>query len=217
MTTVVLASGSPRRRELLVALVDSFDVLPADVDETLGPDARADAMKLAVRKAEAVSQRFLDVVVIGSDTIVFDEERSFGKPVDDRDAVAMLGQLRGRAHRVVTGVAVAHAGAVDVGASETEVWLHELDYAQIVRYVASGRPLDKAGSYAIQDADVPTVDRIEGCYCCVMGLPLWRLRSMLQDCGIACRRPDETFQRCRSCPDRDVIATSQPATPAAGE
>jgi len=206
VTRIVLASASPRRRDLLAALVDAFDVVPADVDETLGPDARVDAVMLSKRKALAVANHFPGAVVIGSDTIVFDEERSFGKPRDARDAVVMLGQLRGRAHRVVTGVAVSLEGELATGYSETEVWLHDLDYAAIVRYVESGRPLDKAGSYAIQDADVPTVDRIAGCYCCVVGLPLWRLRSMLEPLGISCRAPDETFTRCLSCPERDTGA-----------
>ena len=199
---VVLASASPRRRELLGARIDSFEVVPADVDETLGPNAREDSVRLAAKKARAVATHFPGALVIGSDTIVFDEERSFGKPTDARDAVAMLAQLRGRSHRVVTGVAVVINGGVQTGASETMVRLHELSYASIVRYVESGRPLDKAGSYAIQDTDVPTVDEIDGCYCCVMGLPLWRLQGMLQAHGIRCPAPDATFERCRTCPER---------------
>jgi len=202
MMKVILASASPRRRELLSALVTSFDVVPADVDETLGPDAREDAVRLAAKKARAVAGHFASAVVIGSDTIVFDDERSFGKPTDTRDAVAMLAQLRGRSHRVVTGVAVVVDGVVEAAASETVVRLHELSYASIVRYVESGRPLDKAGSYAIQDTDVPTVDEIDGCYCCVMGLPLWRLQRMLELRGIPCPPPDATFERCRACPER---------------
>jgi septum formation protein len=199
---VVLASASPRRRELLAALLQSFEVVPADVDETLGPNALEDAVRLAAKKARAVSTHFPDALVIGSDTIVFDDERSFGKPNDARDAVAMLAQLRGRSHRVVTGVAVVLDGEVRTGASETVVRLHDLSYDSIVRYVESGRPLDKAGSYAIQDTDVPTVDEIDGCYCSVMGLPLWRLQRMLDTRGVACRPPDATFERCRTCPER---------------
>lgn len=202
MTRVVLASASPRRHELLTALIERFDIVEPAIDEPLGADARADAISLAGRKAMAVAPQFPGAVVIGADTIVFDEERSFGKPLDARDAVIMLGQLRGRMHRVVTGLAVVARGASESDASETAVWLHALDYGQIVRYVATGRPLDKAGSYAIQDADVPTVDRIEGCYCCVMGLPLWRLRSMLMSRGIECNDPGEMFERCRACPER---------------
>ena len=206
MTRLILASASPRRRELLAALVRDFDVVAPDVDETLGDDARADAVRLAAAKAQVVATRFPGAVVAGSDTIVFDDERSFGKPADARDAVIMLGRLRGRTHRVVTAVAVAVAGggSIATAASEAEVRLHNLDYGTIVRYVESGRPLDKAGSYAIQDEDVPTVQAIDGCYCCVVGLPLWRLRALLESVGVSCHDPGATFPRCVSCPERTL-------------
>ncbi len=204
MTRLILASASPRRRELLAALVSDFDVVAADVDETLGDDARADAVRLAAAKAQVVAARFPGAVVVGSDTIVFDDERSFGKPADARDAVIMLGRLRGRTHRVVTAVAVAAGGPIATAASEAEVRLHNLDYGTIVRYVESGRPLDKAGSYAIQDEDVPTVQAIDGCSCCVVGLPLWRLRALLESAGVACHDPGATFPRCVSCPERTL-------------
>jgi len=204
VTRLILASASPRRRELLAALVSDFDVVAADVDETLGDDARADAVRLAAAKAQVVAARFPGAVVVGSDTIVFDDERSFGKPADARDAVIMLGRLRGRTHRVVTAVAVAAGGPTATAASEAEVRLHNLDYGTIVRYVETGRPLDKAGSYAIQDEDVPTVQAIDGCYCCVVGLPLWRLRALLESAGVACHDPGATFPRCVSCPERTL-------------
>ena len=200
---IVLASASPRRTELLGALIDSFDVVPADIAEDLGPDARADALRLATDKARAVAANHPGALVIGSDTIVHDDERSYGKPTDPADASAMLSRLRGKPHLVTTGVAVVFGGQADAAFSEAEVHLACMSDAAIAAYVASGRPLDKAGSYAIQDADVPTVHHIDGCYCCVVGLPLWRLKRMLEARGVQCREPSETLARCADCPERD--------------
>jgi septum formation protein len=201
---VVLASGSPRRRELLAALIQDFEVIPADVDEELTLDAHADAVRLAASKAAAVAERLPGGVVIGSDTIVHMDGRSYGKPQDSADAVRMLAELRGRKHCVVTGVAIKAGDSSELEASETDVWLCPMTDEQIGDYVASGRPMDKAGSYAIQDADVPTVERISGCYCSVMGLPLWRLKRMLERSGVVCRAPDETLAQCVTCPERNL-------------
>jgi septum formation protein len=200
---IVLASASPRRTELLGALIDDFDVIPADIAEDLGPDARADALRLATEKARAVAAEPLGALGIGSDTIVHDDERSYGKPADATDASAMLSRLRGRRHLVTTGVAVLFDGQVDAAFSEAEVHLACMSDAAIAAYVASGRPLDKAGSYAIQDADVPTVQHIDGCSCSVVGLPLWRLKRMLEARGVQCREPSKTLARCADCPERD--------------
>ena len=200
---IVLASASPRRTELLGALVDSFDIVPADIVEDLGPDARADAVRLATEKARAVAADYPAAIVIGSDTIVHDAERSYGKPNGPADAVAMLVQLRGKPHVVTTGVAVLWDGHVEAACSDAEVHLADMSDVAIAEYVASGRPLDKAGSYAIQDADLPTVQGIDGCYCCVVGLPLWRLKRMLEARGVTCREPSETRPQCAECPERD--------------
>jgi len=200
---IVLASASPRRTELLGALVDGFEVVAADIAEDLGPDARADAVRLATEKARAVAADYPGALVTGSDTIVHDAELSYGKPVDPADAAAMLARLRGKPHLVTTGVAVVADGRVDAACREAEVHLADMSDTAIAAYVASGRPLDKAGSYAIQDADVPTVQGIQGCYCCVVGLPLWRLKRMLEARGVVCREPSETLARCAECPERD--------------
>ena len=200
---IVLASASPRRRELLGALIDRFDVVPADIAEDLGPDAREDALRLATDKARAVAAEHPGAIVIGSDTIVHDDERSYGKPADPADAAAMLSRLRGKPHVVTTGVAVVLDGHVEAAFSEVDVHLADMSDAAIAAYVESGRPLDKAGSYAIQDADVPTVHHIDGCYCCVVGLPLWRLKRMLEARGLPCREPSEMLPRCADCPERD--------------
>ena len=200
---IVLASASPRRQELLLALVDEFEVLPSDVPEPLGEDPRAAAMALAEAKARAVEALRPGALVIGSDTIVNDGVVSYGKPESASDAVAMLHSLRGRTHSVLTGVAVVVDGQADAGVSEARITLTDLTDVQVAAYVASGRPLDKAGAYAIQDDDVPTVSKREGCYCCTMGLPLWRLKRMLETRGVACHNPADTLPQCGDCPERD--------------
>ena len=202
--TVVLASASPRRRELLAAILSVFDVEPADIDEPLGTDAVADAMQLARDKALLVAAHRPADIVIGADTVVFDEERLYGKPGGEAEAAAMLRDLSGRAHTVVTGICLASAGGARGRADHvvSTVWLSELDDAEIARYVSAGIPLDKAGAYAIQHDEHPVVERLEGCYCNVVGLPLWRLKSLLEGAGIPCADPTDTFARCLTCPDR---------------
>ncbi len=199
---VTLASASPRRRELLPALLDQFDVLPADIDEPLGNDAIADARMLARDKARHIAARHSGAIVIGADTIVFDDRRLYGKPTDREDAVAMLRGLRGREHRVVTGIAVVSEGRTSDDVAISTVTLGDLSDADIDRFVASGVPLDKAGAYAIQHEEFAVVERLDGCYCNVVGLPLWRLKALLEDAGITCADPSATYARCSDCPDR---------------
>lgn len=202
MPEVVLASGSPRRRELLAALLAEFEVRVSDVPEPLTGGSPTDAIGLASAKAAAVADVSPGAVIIGADTIVFDDLRQYGKPGGPESAAAMLARLQGRMHRVATGVAVIHAGRRFTGVSISEVTLQRLEHREIMAYVASGRPLDKAGAYAIQDDDVPTVAGLSGCYCGVMGLPLWRLADLLSHVGVACAVPDATFARCAVCPER---------------
>lgn len=202
MTRVILASASPRRRELLGALIEQFDVQAPDIREELGGDPAANALRLAVAKARAVAVNEADAIVLGSDTIVHDGERSYGKPGSEDEARAMLGALQGRSHRVITAVALFSARGEASGASTTTVHMASLGRSAIARYAASGRPMDKAGAYAIQDEDVPTVDAIEGCYCGVMGLPLWLTTRLLESAGVDCSDPALTFERCGSCPER---------------
>lgn len=199
---VVLASVSPRRRELLQALLVEATVDPADLDERTTDDPRADARRLAREKASAVARRHPGAVVIGADTIVHDGERAYGKPGDPETAVGMLRALRGKPHLVVTGIAVVSASGAASEVSASRVTLAELSDDAIAIYVASGRPLDKAGAYAIQDEDVPTVTALDGCYCSVMGLPLWRLRALLATAGVVAREPHEALPRCEGCPER---------------
>jgi septum formation protein len=199
---VVLASASPRRKELLAALLDGFEVAAANVPEPPAHDPVADAERLALAKARHAAEACPDALVIGADTVVHDGRQPFGKPADAGDARAMLRDLQGRPHTVVTGVAVCAPGFEQVTHSRATVTMAPLTDAQVDDYVASGRPLDKAGAYAIQDEDVPTVAALCGCYCCVVGLPLWRLRGLLIAAGVAARRPDEAFERCAACPER---------------
>jgi septum formation protein len=202
MTRVILASASPRRRELLGALIADFEVIPADVPEPLAGDPRDNAKQLATAKAVLVARQHRGAIVIGADTIVYESGRSYGKPESAADAVRILRELRGKPHHVVTGLAVATGVSCHMEYSETRVELAPLSDSAIDAYVASGRPLDKAGAYAIQDADVPTVASFSGCYCNVVGLPLWRLRRMLTACAVPTREPGITLPRCHTCPDR---------------
>lgn len=201
---LVLASGSPRRRELLVALTAAFDVVVSNVDEPpVEGDPVAGAIALARAKAEAVASQMPDSVVLAADTVVHDGLRAYGKPESAEDALAVLRALRGRLHRVVTGIAVAGPRGVATDASTAVVELAGMDDQTITAYVASGRPMDKAGAYAIQDEDVPTVAGLDGCYCAVVGLPLWKAGRLLGRAGIPVGDPAAAYPRCTGCPDRD--------------
>ncbi|MGE3960644.1 MAG: nucleoside triphosphate pyrophosphatase [Dehalococcoidia bacterium] len=177
---IVLASASPRRRDLLATLGLAFEVAPSHVDEATDErDPRAAAELLARRKAEATAPLHPDALVIGSDTVVALEGRMLGKPADASEARTMLGALRGRGHEVVTGVAVAGAGRIESGHAATTVRMRSYTDDEIEAFIASGSPFDKAGGYAIQDEAFAPVAAFEGCRCAVIGLPLGLLRSLL--------------------------------------
>ena len=198
--TLVLASASPRRRELLAALGVAFEIDPADIDETSTErDPIRLAETLALSKARAVAARRPGDVVIGSDTVVALDGRLLGKPADAGEARTMLDALRGRAHEVVTGVAVVVPDGLEaIAHGRTAVVMREYEAAERDEFIARGEPFDKAGGYAIQDAAFHPVARIEGCECGVMGLPLWTLRQLLQDVGIEAGTP--ALERCAECP-----------------
>jgi len=187
---IILASGSPRRRELLSMLGLPFEVVSSEADESTPPDWTPDNVvrSLALRKAEAVravcNQR--NTVIVGSDTIVELEGQILGKPVDKQDSKAMLNALQGRSHRVYTGIACIGLpdGKVVVDHRVTTVTMRTLEPAEIEAYVDTGEPADKAGSYAIQGLGATLVDKIDGCYFNVVGLPLSLLGSMLSEFGI---------------------------------
>ena len=192
MTLLVLASGSPRRRALLGELGLAFEVRPADVDEAPEPgEPAADLVRrLAVAKAEAAlaaaSER--PIVVLAADTIVSVDGEVLGKPVDEADAARMLRLLSGSRHQVLTGVAVATshgtAASLSVEVEVTQVHMGPWTEEQIAAYVASGEPMDKAGSYAIQEVGDRFVTRIEGSFDNVVGLPMARTRRMLLEAGV---------------------------------
>lgn len=179
---LILASGSPRRKELLARTGRAFRVVVSNADEIAPKDmAPIDvAMHNARAKALAVaSGQPACATVIGADTIVVLNGRIFGKPVDERDARRMLRELSGKTHQVITGVALARAGQCETFAEITDVCFRELSDEEIAAYVASGEPLDKAGAYGIQGAAGAFVDHIEGDYDNVVGLPVARLERTL--------------------------------------
>lgn len=186
---LVLASGSPRRRMLLAELDLTFVVRPADVDETPEPgeDATALVRRLAVAKAEEGLRRAPEshVVVLGADTVVSVDGEVLGKPVDEADAVRMLRTLSGTRHQVLTGVAVAvHGAATRCEVQTTHVHMRAWTDDEIAAYVASGEPMDKAGSYAIQEGGDRFVTAIEGRFDNVVGLPLDTTRALLEAAGL---------------------------------
>ncbi len=182
--SLVLASASPRRRELLAAAGFTFEVIAADINEQMRADeAPADyARRMAVEKAGAVRHKAGTRPVLGADTIVVVDLAVLGKPVDDADAVRMLTLLSGRMHAVVTAVAVwwPATDAPDVAVETTEVWMREMSSDEIAAAVASGEPRDKAGAYAIQGFASRWITRIEGAYDTVVGLPVSTVDRLLR-------------------------------------
>ncbi|MFI5214692.1 MAG: Maf family protein [Gemmatimonadales bacterium] len=183
---IVLASSSPRRRELLGLLGLKPEIVPADIDESWknGEAPAAHAERLAREKAALVHARKMGAVVIAADTIVVVDGTILGKPQDQHDAAAMLKQLQGRDHFVHTAIAVAYRSDTASGVETTRVWMRKLDDEGIRAYVATGEPMDKAGAYGIQGFGAVIVERIEGDYFTVMGLGLGRLVGLLREVRI---------------------------------
>lgn len=194
---IILASGSPRRRELLAREGVQFSVQVANVDETLEPDLLRQpeeaVKKLAERKAGAVVQQVLGdpeyvgaAAIIGADTVVVSGGKIYGKPANEEDACRMLGELSGRTHQVITGVSVWMLSAppnkdVSLGfrtfTETSRVTFKQLDEGDIAEYVAGGEPMDKAGAYAIQGGGRAFVEHVEGDFDNIVGLPVGRLLS----------------------------------------
>jgi septum formation protein len=184
---IVLASSSPRRRQLLALLGLEAEVLPADIDETWrnGEPPQEHAERLAREKAARVVRP--DAAVVAADTIVVLGGEILGKPADAAEARRTLARLSGREHEVFTAVAVAYGGAVASGVSRTLVRFRPLDERTIAEYVATGEPMDKAGAYGIQGFGAVLVERIDGDYFTVMGLGLGLLVDLLRRVGLAYR------------------------------
>lgn len=184
---VILASASPRRKELLALLFKDFRVVPSEFNESEVPADLAPAdhvLHSALMKARDVAEAHPDSLVIGADTIVVVDGVILGKPANPIDAMRMLDMLSGRTHEVYTGVALIHRGVERTGVECTEVDFAELGDEIIARYVDTGEPLDKAGAYAIQGKGVVLIESIRGCYPNVVGLPLAMLSNLLREFGV---------------------------------
>lgn len=183
---LVLASQSPRRRELLTLVGLAHEVRPADIDERYlaGERPHDHAERLAREKAAVIARAEPDALVIGSDTIVVVDGDVLGKPSDVADAQRMLARLSGRAHIVITAVSVIWRGETRSAVEEVAVSFHPLTSAQIDAYIATDEPMDKAGAYGIQGYGATIVARVEGDYFAVMGLPLQRLVRLLAGLGV---------------------------------
>lgn len=188
---IILASASPRRKELFQSLGVSFSVVNSGVEETTEAtdDPAKLAADLAAEKAETVAGRVSSELVLGADTVVVVDHEVLGKPVDDADARRMLRLLRDRWHEVITGVAIVDVSAAssDVRTVETRVRMAPYSDREIDQYVASGEPRDKAGSYAIQGLGSRLVETIEGCYTNVVGLPVCEVARLFSRFGVTVR------------------------------
>ena len=182
---VILASQSPRRRDLLTLIGVPHEIRPANVDETYpaGEPPAAHVERLAREKAAAIADP--DAVIIGSDTIVVVDGDVLGKPADDAEATRMLARLSGRTHVVMTAVAIAWQGRIESAVETVSVDFHSLSPDDIARYVRTGEPMDKAGAYGIQGYGATIVRRVDGDYFAVMGLPLQLLVRLLGRLGLS--------------------------------
>ncbi len=183
---VVLASSSPRRRELLNLIGLAHEVRPPNLDDSMRPREapRRHAERLARDKASAIAMRDPDLITIGADTIVVINRKVLGKPVDEEDAARMLAMLSGREHTVITAVAVSRGKKLRSAIEEVKVRFRRLREDEIEAYIATGEPMDKAGAYGIQGYGATIVERVEGDYFAVMGLPLVRLIGLMRDVGV---------------------------------
>ena len=186
---LILASGSPRRRELLARMGYSFEICTPDVDEHVTGHARDIVRTLAERKARAAAAHYEDGVIIASDTLVSLDGAPLGKPVDAREAREMLTALSGREHEVFTGVCVldARSGQWQTRTVRTGVTFRDISPDEIDAYIATGEPMDKAGAYAIQGGAAPFVAALDGEFENVVGFPVVEVREMLTGMGMYTR------------------------------
>lgn len=185
MTDIILASTSPRRKELLSLLSIEFRIISKNTDETLDNDLTPieNVMKIAAQKAEAVANNYHESLIIGCDTIVVLDKQILGKPRDKEDAYRMLKSLSGRAHKVYTGVSLQNKSK-ELWMSfyeETTVYMKVLSDKEIWNYIATGDPMDKAGSYGIQTQGALFIEKIEGDYFNVVGLPISTLYEKFKE------------------------------------
>ena len=188
MRTIILASASPRRKELLARIGLRFEVEPSNYEEDMpsGLEPHELAQKISLEKAEIVASKHKDAVVIAADTFIFFGGQILGKPHTENEARKMLKTINGKPHSVITGFSIIDTGKNKTLSKsvETKIYIRKLTLSEIDAYVKSREPLDKAGAYAIQGLGAVIVERIEGDYFNVMGLPLSALTEALKDFGI---------------------------------
>ena len=178
---IILASSSPRRHELLKRLFNEFEICASEAEEFTNADSPEHlAVENAKLKALAAAKNFPNDIVIGADTIVTLDGKIFGKPNDFEDACKMLRTLAGKMHKVITGLAVIAGGKIFTDTEVTEVYFGEMTDEEIANYVKTGEPMDKSGSYALQGGMAPFIQKINGDWSNVVGLPLYRLRLLLK-------------------------------------
>ena len=183
---IILASGSPRRKELLKKICSDFIVEVCDEEEIQTADNPKNlAVKNAELKAKFIAARHEKDIVIGADTIVTLEGKIFGKPADKIGACNMLRELSGKKHEVITGLAICIGEKIFTAAEVTEVFFGEMTDEEISEYVETGEPLDKSGSYALQGGAAKFIKKIHGDWSNVVGLPLFRLRQLAKSAGIS--------------------------------
>lgn len=183
---IILASGSPRRRELLAQIGLDYEIITSNADENITEDKpELLVMKLSARKAQAVEQTMSDkdkaeCIVIGADTVVYSNNKVLGKPTDKVDAFCMIKELSGSSHSVFTGVTLIENGVARSFCEETKVYVYDMTDREISDYIATGEPMDKAGAYGIQGAFAAFIRKIDGDYNNVVGLPVARLYQELK-------------------------------------
>ena len=188
MAKIVLASGSPRRQELLNRIgITEFDIRVPEADETYPAGLTAEETVKYISRVKALAARELvsdEDIVITADTMVFLDDQRLGKPVDEADALRMLTDLQGRHHTVCTGVTVRQGDRIITESESTEVYFRPATEAELLAYIATGEPMDKAGSYGVQGKGSLLVEKLNGDFFNVMGLPVLRLSRMLAQFGV---------------------------------
>ena len=186
MARIILASGSPRRQELLQRMgFREFDISVPDVEERYPPElVPEDIVAYISREKSQAVQASADAIVITADTMVFLDDQRLGKPHDEAEALSMLTALSGRKHRVCTGVTVRQGAHVLTRAQATDVYFRPASEAELRAYIAGGEPMDKAGAYGVQGQGALLVERIDGDFFNVMGLPVLLLSRMLAEFGV---------------------------------
>jgi septum formation protein len=196
---IVLASSSPRRRELLELLGLTFHIIPPTCEELLSPNRSPSeqAKQLARDKAQSVADQRSQDIVIGSDTVIEIEGKLLGKPENLQEAETMLRNLRGKYHQVHTGVSIIHqTNKVSINFVETaQVWIKSFDEHTLKSYLATEESLGKAGAYSIQGKGAQLIEKIEGDYPTIVGLPLWRTAKELEKQGVVLPNPVEELYR----------------------